>query len=552
MMINRLSHLFFCLVLFSGKVYSTKYFIKFTDKYNSTFSVSDPSAFLSTKAIQRRSDQNIPITGSDLPVNSFYVDSLRNMGAGILNTSKWMNGVSVECDSILYHDILNLPFVESGKRVLRIMDPKEKKIKKTIESSPVLVNQGMLRSQSFDYGGSFNQIHLMNGEYLHDKGFTGEGISIAVLDAGFFMVDQLSVFDSLRNQNRILGTWDFVDNEATVYEDNSHGMQVLSCMAGNLPGQLIGTAPQGSYWLLRSEDVASEFIIEEYNWISAAEFADSVGADIISSSLGYSTFDDSSMDHTYADMDGNTTPVSIGADMAASKGILVILSAGNNGNSPWHYISAPSDADSALCVAAVDEYGYKAGFSSWGPSSDGQVKPNVAAKGQQTTIANSSGGVSTGNGTSYACPVLAGSAACLWQAHPDKSNMEVFNAIQQSANYYQSPGDSLGYGIPNFIVADLLLGGTELNLLTSDNLLGIYPNPFGERLEMKFFSAQSHKLNIQVYDAIGKVVLERTEAINKAAMNTIVLPSLSSIQQGIYFVLIQSEEKQFLRKVIKY
>lgn len=551
-MINRLSHLFFCLVLFSGKVYSTKYFIKFTDKYNSTFSVSDPSAFLSTKAIQRRSDQNIPITGSDLPVNSFYVDSLRNMGAGILNTSKWMNGVSVECDSILYHDILNLPFVESGKRVLRIMDPKEKKIKKTIESSPVLVNQGMLRSQSFDYGGSFNQIHLMNGEYLHDKGFTGEGISIAVLDAGFFMVDQLSVFDSLRNQNRILGTWDFVDNEATVYEDNSHGMQVLSCMAGNLPGQLIGTAPQGSYWLLRSEDVASEFIIEEYNWISAAEFADSVGADIISSSLGYSTFDDSSMDHTYADMDGNTTPVSIGADMAASKGILVILSAGNNGNSPWHYISAPSDADSALCVAAVDEYGYKAGFSSWGPSSDGQVKPNVAAKGQQTTIANSSGGVSTGNGTSYACPVLAGSAACLWQAHPDKSNMEVFNAIQQSANYYQSPGDSLGYGIPNFIVADLLLGGTELNLLTSDNLLGIYPNPFGERLEMKFFSAQSHKLNIQVYDAIGKVVLERTEAINKAAMNTIVLPSLSSIQQGIYFVLIQSEEKQFLRKVIKY
>lgn len=539
-------------VLSFNETNAFKYFIKFRDKNNSPFSVSNPSDFLSPKAIQRRINQNIQVVSSDIPVNMVYLDSLRTLGATILNTSKWLNGVTIDCDSLTYQNIQTLAFVEAGRQVKRMGAPKVKRDKKNPASSPIIANQGMLRTQTFDYGSSFNQINLMNGEYLHDHGFTGEGMTIAVLDAGFFMVDQLPVFDSVRMNNRILGTWDFVANEGSVYEDDTHGMQVLSCMTGNLPGQLVGTAPSASFWLLRSEDAPSEYIIEEYNWVSAAEYADSVGADLISSSLGYTTFDDSTMDHTYADMNGHTAPSSIGADFAASKGILVILSAGNSGNNSWHYISAPSDADSALCIAAVDEFGNKAGFSSWGPSSDGDVKPNVAAKGQQTTIAYSSGGVGTGNGTSFACPVLAGSAACLWQAHPGKTNMEVFNAIQQSANYYQTPGDSLGYGIPNFIVADLLLGGTNLNLLTTDNLLGIYPNPFNEKFEIKFFSAISQKLEIEIFDAIGKVVYRKTTEVNRGMINDISLLSLSNIQQGIYFVLINSSEKSFLRKVIKY
>lgn len=551
-MIKRLVILLLITVFSQSEIYASRYFIKFKDKNNSPFSISNPSTYLSAKAIQRRANQGIAITDSDLPVNPAYLDSIQIMGATILNASKWLNGVTVDCDSLTYQSIQTLSFIEMGRQVMRLSAQTEKKSKKFPENIPLLSNQGMMRVSNLDYGNSFNQIHLMNGEYLHNNGFTGEGITIAVLDAGFYSVDMLSAFDSLRAKNNILGTWDFVANEQGVYEDNSHGMQVLSCMAGNVPGQLVGTSPDASFWLLRSEDVATEYIIEEYNWVSAAEFADSVGADIISSSLGYSTFDDSSTSHTYADMNGNTAPSSIGADFAASKGMLVICSAGNNGNSSWYYISAPSDGDSVLSVAAVDEFGNKAGFSSWGPSSDGDVKPNVAAKGQQTTLATSFGGVGTGNGTSFACPVLAGSAACLWQAHPLKSNMEIFNAIQQSANYYQTPGDSLGYGIPNFIVADLLLGGSSLSLPGDDHLVGLYPNPFQSEIKFQFFSAASQMLEIEIIDAIGKVVRSEKRAIQKGMMNTVQLSSLSGIQQGVYFVLIKASETSFLRKVIKY
>ncbi len=552
-MFKRCLLVFLITLFFTGEVSSFKYFIRFTDKNNTPFSVSTPTDFLSPRAIQRRINQNIPVVFSDLPVNQVYIDSLRALGASILNSTKWLNGVTIECDSTILQNILGLSFVNNARQVMRIAAPQVPVNKKILDNPfPANVNQGMLRVQGLDYGNSFNQIHLMNGEYLHDKGYTGNGIIIAVLDAGFYSVDQLGAFDSLRLGNRILGTWDFVDNEESVYEDNSHGMSVLSCMAGNVPGQLVGTSPNASFWLLRSEDAATEYLIEEYNWVSAAEFADSVGADLISTSLGYSTFDDSTMDHTYADMDGNTAPSSIGADMAASKGMLVLASAGNNGNSQWHYISAPSDADSIICVGAVNEFGYKAGFSSWGPSSDGDVKPNVAAKGAQTTVADAGGGISTSNGTSFSCPVLAGSAACLWQAHPGKTNMEVLKAIEQSANYFQTPGDSLGYGIPNFILADLLLGGTILELPTGDNLVGIYPNPFNDILEIKFFSAASQKLEIEVMDGIGKIVMQKTEAITKGMMNSITLSSLSHVQQGMYFVLVKANDNRYLRKVVKY
>lgn len=531
---------------------ASRYFIRFTDKNNSPYSVSNPSAFLSVEAIQRRSNANIPVTIEDIPVNMSYIDSIRTAGAVILNVSKWLNGISIECDSLVYDQIRTFPFVESTRSIKRIATNAPKDAKKDPANIPPFRNPVMLRVQNLDYGNSFNQINMINGDYLHDLGFTGEGIPIAVLDAGFYNVDQLEAFDSIRLNNRILGTWDFVNDESSVYEDNSHGMQVLSCIAGNLPGQLVGTAPSASFWLLRTEDAATEYLIEEYNWVSGAEYADSVGARIISSSLGYSTFDDSTMDHNYAEMDGNTTPASIGADMAAARGMLVLVSAGNLGNGPWHYISAPSDADSVLAVGAVDEFGFKAGFSSWGPSSDGDVKPNVAAQGQQTTVASIGGGISSANGTSFACPVLAGAAACLWQAHPGKSNMEVFNAIQQSASYWQNPGDSLGYGIPDFRVAHLLLGGIELNFPEGDKLLGVFPNPFSDRLEIRFFSERSRKMDIELVDGLGRPVTARTEVLQRGFVNTVNLDTAGALSQGLYFLHIRTEENTWLRKVIHY
>ncbi|MBK9526597.1 MAG: S8 family serine peptidase [Bacteroidetes bacterium] len=530
---------------------ASKYFISFSDKNNTPYSVSTPSDFLSAKAISRRITQNIPVLQNDLPVDPAYILAVQNTGAVVLNRSKWYNGIIIDCDSATLQAVTALPFVNSSTAVNRIGRSSGKIDKFKTNSVPYNSSGSLARTQSFDYGGSFNQIHLMNGEYLHDAGFKGEGMTIAILDAGFYSVDQLSPFDSIRAGGQILGTWDFVANDASVYEDNSHGMSVLSCIAGNVPGQLIGTAPHSDFWLLRSEDAPTENIIEEYNWVSAAEFADSAGADLISSSLGYSTFDDSTMSHTYADMNGNTCPASIGADIAASKGILVLVSAGNLGNSAWHYISAPSDADSVLSVGSVDSAGYKSGFSSWGPSSDGNVKPNVAAKGSQTTIANTDGSIGQGSGTSFSCPVLAGSAACLWQAHPGKTNMEVLHAIEQSANYFNTPGDSLGYGIPNFIVADLLLGGTILNLSSEDNLLSVFPNPFSQDFEISFYSSTNQTIHLSLIDEIGQEVGASDVEINGGKISNISFPSLSGVHAGIYFVRVISKSKSYLRKIVK-
>ncbi|MBK6839370.1 MAG: S8 family serine peptidase [Bacteroidetes bacterium] len=530
---------------------ASKYFISFSDKNNTPYSVSTPSDFLSAKAISRRITQNIPVLQNDLPVDPAYILAVQNTGAVVLNRSKWYNGIIIDCDSATLQAVTALPFVNSSTAVNRIGRSSGKIDKFKTSDVPYNSSGSLARTQSFDYGGSFNQIHLMNGEYLHDAGFKGEGMTIAILDAGFYSVDQLSPFDSIRAGGQILGTWDFVANDASVYEDNSHGMSVLSCIAGNVPGQLIGTAPHSDFWLLRSEDAPTENIIEEYNWAAAAEFADSAGADLISSSLGYSTFDDSTMSHTYADMNGNTCPASIGADIAASKGILVLVSAGNLGNSAWHYISAPSDADSVLSVGSVDSAGYKSGFSSWGPSSDGNVKPNVAAKGSQTTIANTDGSIGQGSGTSFSCPVLAGSAACLWQAHPGKTNMEVLHAIEQSANYFNTPGDSLGYGIPNFIVADLLLGGTILDLSSEDNLLSVFPNPFSQDFEISFYSSTNQTIHLSLIDVIGQEVGASDVEINGGKISNISFPSLSGVHAGIYFVRVISKSKSYLRKIVK-
>ena len=290
---------------------ASKYFISFSDKNNTPYSVSTPSDFLSAKAISRRITQNIPVLQNDLPVDPAYILAVQNTGAVVLNRSKWYNGIIIDCDSATLQAVTALPFVNSSTAVNRIGRSSGKIDKFKTNSVPYNSSGSLARTQSFDYGGSFNQIHLMNGEYLHDAGFKGEGMTIAILDAGFYSVDQLSPFDSIRAGGQILGTWDFVANDASVYEDNSHGMSVLSCIAGNVHGQLIGTAPHSDFWLLRSEDAPTENIIEEYNWVSAAEFADSAGADLISSSLGYSTFDDSTMSHTYADMNGNTCPASV-------------------------------------------------------------------------------------------------------------------------------------------------------------------------------------------------------------------------------------------------
>jgi hypothetical protein len=300
---------------------------------------------------------------------------------------------------------------------------------------------------------------MLNGIALHDLGYDGMGMTIAVLDAGFTNTNTIPAFSYLWNNNRILGYKDFVSPQApNLFSSHTHGTSVLSTMGAYLPGDMVGTAPQASYWLLRSEDGATEYLVEELNWVSAAEFADSVGADIINSSLGYTTFDNPAQDHTYQDMNGNTTPVTIGADKAVSKGMIVVNSAGNSGGSSWQYIGAPADGDSVFSIGAVNSIGAYVSFSSTGPTSDGRTKPDVVAQGSGTTIINAgTGNVSTGSGTSFSSPVTAGMVSCLWQAHPNRRNTEILEAIRQSGSLAGNPDQQLGWGIPNYLTAHNLL-----------------------------------------------------------------------------------------------
>jgi subtilisin family serine protease len=230
-------------------------------------------------------------------------------------------------------------------------------------------------------------------------------------------------------------------------------MMVLSTMGAKKSRKIFGAAPDADYILLRTEDVFSENLIEEYMWVCAAEFADSSGADIINSSLGYTTFDDSLQNHTYEDMDGETTPISIGAGIACNKGIIVVSSAGNSGSSSWRFIGAPADNFDVLSVGAVDENEEITSFSSYGPNSDGALKPNVVAQGKNTVIISSSDTVRTGSGTSFSSPITAGMVACLWGAQPTQTPAAVKDAIYKSADRYLNPDDQFGYGVADYFSA---------------------------------------------------------------------------------------------------
>ena len=447
-----------------------RYFISFTDRANSTFSINNPEQFLSDKTITKRQKFSIAIDSTDLPVSSIYIDNLKSAGFIVENISKWFNGVIVSTYDSLLISSLNYTFIDNI-----ILFGSWKNTKRVSE-------KWKLDYDVSDYGLAFNQLQMLGGDVIHSKGFKGNGMTIAVIDAGFYKVDELDLFSDLQNQ--ILSTYDFVNGNLNVYDDHTHGMMVLSTMGAK--GTIMGTAPEANYILLRSEDVFSENLIEEYMWVCAAEYADSVGADIINSSLGYTTFDDTIQNHTYADMDGKTTPISIGAGMASDKGIIVVNSAGNSGNSNWHYIGAPADNFDVLTVGAVDENEEFASFSSYGPNADGSVKPNVIAQGKNTAVATSDNQVMTGNGTSFSSPVTTGMVACLWGANADKSAFSIKDAIYKSADRYLSPDDQFGYGIPDYYSAYQLLNSSiHLN----------YDIPINTLLDYRVYTIDGKEIN---------------------------------------------------------
>ncbi|THU32035.1 T9SS type A sorting domain-containing protein [Niastella caeni] len=450
------------------KAQFARYIVQFTDKTGTPYTFTSSSAYLSAKAIARRTNQHIALDSTDLPVNPAYLDSIRKVpNVTVLNSSKWLNQVLIRTtDAAAITKINSFPFVKKTNAIAARSGSHNNLSNGLAEETPASpVSVEHVAGQTgvntvFDYGSMYNQIHIHNGDYLHKLGFTGRGVTIAVLDAGFLYYLTNPAFDSVRLQGRVLGTWDYVNNEASVNEDNSHGAYVFSLLASNRPGVLVGSAPHASYWLLRTEEISSEYPVEEQNWVVAAEFADSAGVDMISTSLGYSDFDGSNFDYSYAQRNGNTAMISIAADLAAKKGILVVVSAGNSGNNSTDlkYVACPADADSVLTVGSIDVNANLASSSSWGPNGAGKLKPNIVSVGMNAVIAAAStGNPTSGSGTSYACPNFAGLAACFWEAFPEFTNMEIIDAIQKSANKYASPDYRFGHGIPNFKKAVALL-----------------------------------------------------------------------------------------------
>lgn len=529
-----------------------RYWIAFTDKNNSPYSLNNPAAYLSQRAIQRRTNQGIAIDSSDLPVNRRYLDSLIAKGATVRHTSKWLNGATVEVPNLqVLADIQALPFVRASRKTGRISYQRpviEDKFGSYTHASPMM---RIDRLTNADYGASYNQIRLHNGDVLHNLGYRGEGMRIAVFDAGFINVNVLSCFDSLFSQNRIVDTYDFVDLNTNPYVFDSHGTYVLGCMAGVIPGELIGTAPRAQYMLYRTENnvAGSENQIEEDNWVAAAERADSAGADVFNTSLSYTTFDDPSMNYSYADMNGNTARITRASDMAAKKGILVVASAGNYGGGGWTYIGAPADGDSVLSVGATNAEGQRIGFSSLGPTSDGRIKPEVMAQGSAAVSCALNGqGITFVSGTSFSGPIMAGLATILWQAHPTRTNMQIFEALKQSGSNRLTPNNQLGWGLPDLQLALNSLSARDISAVEQ---LKVYPNPFSDRLQIQFEQKISSINTLNLRDLQGRMVYSENMGRVPSGMQGMQLTLPETLVPGMYLLEISNEYNTIVNRVVK-
>lgn len=532
-----------------------KHLIYFKDKAGTPFTVAQPQAFLSARAIQRRQRQNIAVLPRDLPVAPAYVQQVKAIaGAQVWYTSRWFNAAIVACDSATLLQVQSLSCVRAAQTLNRGL-PGSRKPKGEDADQPPVLERGT-RSQ---YGKAYAQAQMIGAVQMHDAGFRGEGMQIAVFDGGFSGVNTASAFQSMVQENRLASTFNLVNKTTNVFGLDSHGTHCLSTIGGNEPGQYIGTAPKATFRLFITEEVRdaqglpTEHPIEEANWLIAAEKADSAGVDVISSSLGYNTFDYPSIDYTYASMNGRTAISTRAATVAARVGMVVVSSAGNEGNGSWRYITAPADADSILTVGAVDSLSVVAGFSSRGPTADGRIKPNVAAMGVQTALVSPAGMVIRSNGTSYSCPVVAGMVAGFWQANPTLTAQQVIGLLQRSGTRATTPNDEIGYGLPNFVRAyNLANPSTPLAAAPPaprQNLL-IYPNPSKDdelylHLAVDF---QAVPLQVHIYDSRGALVAQQQIAPTSAAA---VRLKPGVLTKGVYTCRISNGREQRTVRFVK-
>lgn len=493
---------FFILLKIGINAQQAYYFVSFNSKSQYILDQVNLSRYFSEKSIQRRAKFGINISQQDFPPDSLLVQTVIQKGARLLGCSRWLNGVLILAEpTVALDSIKKMPFVKqityAGKYndELSVIDKKEA----GLQSEFAMIEQAFKTKQkdSVYYGLSQNQIKQINAHELHAKELFGNNVLIAVLDAGFLNVNTLPAFKHLFSQKQIIARYDFVEQNTNVFNDDDHGLAVLSCLAAYDPGKIMGTAPNANYILLRTENAASENLVEEYYWLLGAEFADSCGADIINSSLGYTQHDERIMGHDYKELDGKTTVVSIAAQTAAAKGIMVFVSAGNEGDDPWRFIAAPADAEDVISVAAVDKHGHYAGFSSVGPTADKRLKPDAAAQGRGAAILSTTNRAYLSNGTSYACPILAGGTALLVQQFKETHPQDIKQVLLWSGNRVNAPDRFTGYGIPNLQMA--------YEVLNHQLVYGVaYVRVVNKALQVILQTQTAQKVRLTVTTALGQ------------------------------------------------
>jgi len=508
-------------------------FVFFKDKPNKTSFYANPLSELSQKSLDRRAKLGIPLTDQDAPIEQSYIQNVKNLGFSVTDYSKWLNGVAVDATAAQIAQLSQQSYVDHVESFVRNPNGglRKEKIQKFKESS----NRNALTN--FNYGGGLSQINQINARALHVAGFTGAGMTIAIIDTGFPTVNTGNAFKRLRDNGKIKGGYNFISKNNDIYNTNlnTHGTVCLGTIGGYLDNQFVGTAPDADFYLYASEDAYNEIPEEQLYWIEAAEEADRKGVDLISTSLGYYEFDDSRYDYTYQDMNGITSFIARGAQLATEKGIFVTFAAGNEGNDPWHYIITPADNAKVFSIGAVTAQGSSSSFSSYGPNSAGVIKPDAAARGTETyTVYN--GQVEQHSGTSLANPVATGGIACLLQALPQNMPRdEVRNRLRQNASLYPNPSDQMGFGILNlYKVYEATLAASDIQKQRTQ----IFPNPARDQVQIK---TEDKLKEIQIYDALGRLVKTETTSVF----------NISNLTKGTYLLKIKTENGQTIEKLIK-
>lgn len=426
-----------------GRCMMYRLYLRDKDLQHTPFSVNRPEQFLSARSIERRKRQGLPVDVTDLPIAPAYLDSVSRTGIEIVGQSKWNNTLLVKIHKEKELNKLNsLSFITKKLKVFSspdsITERKRSSFRKELNS---------WESVPIHYGAAAEQLKSLGGQRIHERGFYGNGMMIAVFDGGFMNVDRIPALHGVK----LAGLKDFVVPKSNnIFEEMEHGTMVLSTMAANAPNLYVGVAPEAQYVLVRCEDERTESLVEEDYWASAAEYADSLGVDVINSSLGYHDFDDVKTNHLYWEQDGETALISHTASMCADKGIICVNSAGNDGMGVWKKINFPADAKNILTVGSINEQGKNAAFSAVGPTADGRIKPDVMAYGSPTSVITGRGSIIHDNGTSFSSPLIAGMTACLWQALPHKTAKQIIKLVKMAGNNQQHPDNIYGYGVPDF------------------------------------------------------------------------------------------------------